>query len=133
MIERVEEIETLTRDSSRIVWIDVENFGDGRAITRIGEILGLHPLAMADVVNSPQRPKADLYGDRVFLVTQVAMLDPHGAIEMDQVSIALGPGWVVTFQERPGDVFEPVRARIRGAPGCATWAPTTSPTHCSTR
>jgi magnesium transporter len=113
VIERVEEIETLARDTSRIVWIDVESFGDGRAITRIGEILGLHPLAMADVVNSPQRPKADLFGDRVLLVTQMAMLDPRGLIEMEQVSIVLGPGWVVTFQERPGDVFEPVRTRIR--------------------
>ncbi len=113
VIERLDEIESLARDSSRIVWIDVESFGDGRALSRIGEILGLHPLAMADVVNTPQRPKADLYGDPVLLVTQMARLDGRGAIDVEQVSIVMGPGWVVTFQERPGDVFDPVRARIR--------------------
>jgi magnesium transporter len=113
-LERIEEIAQLVRDPSRIFWIDVESFGDGSAISRIGELLDIHPLVMADVVNTPQRPKAELYGDRVLLVTQMALCGANGTIEMEQVSIVLGPNFVVTFQERPGDVFEPVRARIRG-------------------
>jgi magnesium transporter len=113
VIERVEEIADLVQDASRIAWIDVESFGDGRTLSRIGEILGLHPLVMADVVNTPQRPKADPFGDRLFLVTQMAQLGAQGAVEMEQVSLVMGPTWVVTFQERPGDVFDPVRVRIR--------------------
>jgi magnesium transporter len=111
-ITDVEEIATLVKDASRVYWFDVESFGDGRALTRIGEILGIHPLAMADVVNVPQRPKADLYGDRLLLVMQMARL-VEDAIDIEQVSLFYGPGWVVTFQERPGDVFEPVRERLR--------------------
>jgi magnesium transporter len=108
----VEEIASVVGDGSRVVWFDVSSFGDGRVIARIGEILGIHSLAMADVVNVPQRPKADVYGDRLLLVTQMARIE-KGAIDLEQVSIVLGPGWVVTFQEHPGDVFEPVRERIR--------------------
>ena len=100
------------QDSSRVYWIDVESFGDGKALARIGEILGIHPLAMADVVNVPQRPKSDLYADRLLLVMQMARL-VEDAIDIEQVSLVYGPGWVVTFQERPGDVFEPVRQRLR--------------------
>ena len=111
-IKDVEEIASLVQDRSRVCWIDVESFGDGRALARIGEILGIHPLAMADVVNVPQRPKADLYGDRLMLVAQMTRL-VEDAIDIEQVSIVYGPGWVVTFQERPGDVFEPMRARLR--------------------
>jgi magnesium transporter len=111
-IEDVEEIGRLVQDRSRVYWFDVESFGDGKALARIGEILDIHPLAMADVVNVPQRPKADLYGERLLLVTQMARL-VEDAIDVEQVSIVYGPGWVVTFQERPGDVFEPVRARLR--------------------
>jgi magnesium transporter len=112
-ITDVEEIATLVKDTSRVCWIDVESFGDGKALARIGEILNIHPLAMADVVNVPQRPKADLYGDRLLLVTQMARL-VEDSIDIEQVSIVFGqPGWVVTFQERPGDVFEPVRERLR--------------------
>jgi len=107
-----DELAHLIQDRSRVIWLDVESFGDGRVLSRIGEILGIHPLAMADVVNVPQRPKADLYGDRLLLVTQMAQI-VGGAIDLEQVSMVLGPGWVVTFQERPGDVFEPVRERIR--------------------
>jgi len=108
----VEEIAALVKDTSRVYWFDVESFGDGKALGRIGEILGIHPLAMADVVNVPQRPKADLYGDRLLLITQMARL-VEDAIDIEQVSLVYGPGWVVTFQERPGDVFEPVRERLR--------------------
>jgi magnesium transporter len=108
----VEEIASLLGDGSRVVWFDVGSFGDGRAIARIGEILGIHPLAMADVVNVPQRPKAEVYGDRLLLVTQMARVE-KGAVDVEQVSVVMGPGWVVTFQEHPGDVFEPVRERIR--------------------
>jgi magnesium transporter len=108
----VEEIASLVGDRSRVVWIDVESFGDGRLIARIGEMLEIHALAMADVVNVPQRPKAEVYGDRLLLITQMARLE-KSAIDLEQVSIVLGPGWVVTFQEHPGDVFEPVRERIR--------------------
>jgi magnesium transporter len=111
-LKDVEEIAQLVQDRSRVCWIDVESFGDGKTLERIGEILGIHPLAMADVVNVPQRPKADLYDDRLLLVTQMVRL-VDDAIDVEQVSIVYGPGWVVTFQEWPGDVFEPVRQRLR--------------------
>src|SRR4029453_1488973 len=74
-LESVEEIASLVGDRSRVVWLDVGSFGDGRVIARIGEILGIHPLAMADIVNVPQRPKADVYGeDHLLLVTQMARI-----------------------------------------------------------
>jgi magnesium transporter len=107
-----EELVPLLQDRSRVLWLDVGSVGDGRVLARIGEILGIHPLAMADVVNVPQRPKADLFGDRLLLVTQMPQI-VRGSIDLEQVSIVLGPGFVVTFQERPGDVFDPVRERIR--------------------
>jgi magnesium transporter len=111
-VANVEEIAELVRGRTGVVWLDVGSFGNGRVIARIGEILEIHPLAMADVVNVPQRPKAEVYGDRLLLVTQMARIDA-GAVDIEQVSIVKGPGFVVTFGEHPGDVFEPVRERIR--------------------
>jgi magnesium transporter len=100
-------------DPRATTWIDVEGFGDPDLLTRIGEALGIHPLAMADVVHVPQRPKAELYDDRLLLVMQMARITPDGNVDVEQLSLVLGPGWVVTFQERAGDVFDPIRARIR--------------------
>jgi magnesium transporter len=96
-----------------VVWVDVSGFGDESTLRRIGEIFGVHHLARADVVNVPQRPKVEDYDDRHLIVTQMAHLREPRSMEVEQLSLILGPGWVLTFQEQPGDVFEPIRQRIR--------------------
>jgi magnesium transporter len=122
-LERVEDLAPLLAVPDRVLWIDVSSFGDGLALERLRDVLGIHPLAMADVVNVPQRPKADVYGDRLLFVAQMAHFVGVGEgegtreLEIEQLSLVLGPGFVATFQERPGDVFDPVRARIRAGAG----------------
>ncbi|MDH3241638.1 MAG: magnesium/cobalt transporter CorA [Alphaproteobacteria bacterium] len=93
-----------------VTWINVEGLGDPETIVRIGEIFGLHNLALEDVIHVPQRPKAEDYGDHIFIVTQMTSLSPH--LRNEQVSIFLGPNFVLTFQESAGDCFDPVRKRI---------------------
>jgi magnesium transporter len=107
------EIPALLADPSLTTWIDIEGLGNLDVMREIGRLLDLHPLALADVVNVPQRPKVELYGDRLLFIGHMVFLNLSGGIEFEQVSIVLGPGWVVSFQEKPGDVFDPVRARIR--------------------
>jgi magnesium transporter len=96
-----------------IVWLDVSGFGDEAKLRRLGEIFGLHPLLLADVVNTGQRPKIDSFDDRHLIVVGQPHLAPTGEVSIEQISIVLGPGWVLSFQERPGDPFEPIRARLR--------------------
>ena len=97
----------------RVLWLDVVGLGDGRVLSELGALLGIHPLAVADVVHTPQRPKLEDYGDRHLIVLQMARGAGSLAVDLEQVTLVLGPGWVVTFQERPGDVFDPVRQRLR--------------------
>jgi magnesium transporter len=97
--------------TQRVDWINVAGFGDEALIREIGDVFGIHPLALADVVNVPQRPKLESYGDRHLIVLRMARV-VDGQIDIEQVSLVMGPGWVVSFQEKPGDVFEQVRARI---------------------
>ena len=107
------ELRQIVGTSGRTTWIDVAGFGSRSVLEEIGEILGIHPLAMADVVHVPQRPKAELHDERLLVITQMARVAETGEVEVEQVSLVLGPGWVASFQERPGDVFDPVRERIR--------------------
>jgi len=107
------EIPALLADASRTVWIDIEGLGNLDVLREIGRLLDLHPLALADIVNVPQRPKVELYGDRLLFIGHMVFPNLSGETEFEQVSLVLGPGWVVSFQEKPGDVFDPVRARIR--------------------
>ena len=112
-VEDVEGLRSLVGGSGTTSWIDVEGFGDQHVLERVGEVLGIHALAMADVVHVPQRPKAELHDGHLLVVTQMARLDEGAEVVIEQVGLVLGPGWVASFQERPGDVFDPVRARIR--------------------
>lgn len=108
-----DEISQLLADASLTTWIDIEGLGNLDVLREIGQLLDLHPLALADIVNVPQRPKAEIYGDRLLFIGHMVFLNAAGEIEFEQVSLVLGPHWVVSFQEKPGDVFDPVRARIR--------------------
>jgi magnesium transporter len=100
-----------------VEWIDVQGMGDESAMRKLGERLGLHPLALADIVNVPQRPKVEDYEGRLLIIARMAQLDERGEVFFEQVSLVLGPGWLLTVQEDPGDVFDPVRERIRAAAG----------------
>ena len=118
--EKLEEWETDAADSfdgllegSGIVWVDVQGLGDETFLQRMGDLFNLHPLAVADVVNVPQRPKTEAYGNCIFLVTRMITVLDGAAIENEQISIFLGENFVLTFQERPGDCLESVRQRLR--------------------
>ena len=107
--------EALSEDS--VTWVDVQGFGDEDVIRRIGEIFSLQSLAIEDVVNVPQRPKAETYGEQLLVITRMVRLIGPLDIDSEQVSIVLGKGYVLTFQERYGDVLDPVRSRIQGSKG----------------
>lgn len=97
-----------------VCWVNVDGLGDARTLETLAAIFQLHPLAMEDVVNLHQRAKVDRFGDRTFMVSHMIRLTDH--LESEQVSIFLGPDFLVTFQESPGwDCLEPVRERIRKA------------------
>jgi magnesium transporter len=107
-----------------VTWINIDGLGDPGVFARLGERLGLHPLALEDVLNVPQRPKVERFDKYMFVAMRTMRLDraepaaPAAAIQDEQVSMFFGPDWVVTIQERSdGDCFGPVRDAIRQARG----------------
>ena len=101
------------RRAGCVLWVDVRGLGDGSRIKEIGELLELHPLAVSDVLNVGQRPKLDLYEGFSFIVLRMVTLAEDGTLQWEQVSLVLGDGLVVTFQETPSDCLEGLRQRIR--------------------
>lgn len=106
----VDEIAAL-RASCPKVWIDVTGLGDAALLQRLGEIFGLHRLALEDVLNLQQRAKVEDFGTHEFLLLR--MVDSANTRETEQFAIFLGKDFVLTFQERPGDCFDLVRSRLR--------------------
>lgn len=111
---RVDEL-AAQRGKWPVLWVTVSGLGDAQLIQDLGRTFGLHPLALEDVVNVHQRPKAEEYPGNLFIVLRIPR--NTGRLETEQVSLFLGEQFVITFLEDPGDCFDPVRRRIHDGRG----------------
>ena len=106
------------RDRPSVTWINVDGVHDVKMIERLGAHFGLHPLVVEDIVNTAQRPKVEDFGTYAYIVFKMLRYDDEkGGIQSEQVSLILGKGFVLSFQEREGDVFNEVRERLRQGSG----------------
>ena len=106
------------KDKATVSWINIDGLHDVGIIEKIGQRFGLHPLVLEDIVHTDQRPKVEDYEDYLFIVTKMLAYDEaQKEIKAEQFSLVLGPNYLITFQERVGDVFNPVRERLRKAKG----------------
>lgn len=101
-------------------WINIDGLGDIPLLEKVAGHFGIHALAIEDVLNTAQRPKIERFGDHFFIVSEMVYFDRDGELCFEQLSMFLGPGFLLTIQEEPGhDVFEMVRGRLRTGNGYA--------------
>jgi magnesium transporter len=105
------------RDTSTVTWINVDGIHDPDVIGKLGGHFGLHPLVLEDIMNTTQRPKMEDLGEAIYLVLKMVETSPDGDLATEQMSLIFGPNYVLSFQELPGDIFDPVRERIRRGQG----------------
>jgi magnesium transporter len=106
----------LNNDS--VTWINVTGIHDADALGRLAEVFNIHPLVMEDVLNTGQRPKFEDYGEIIFCIVKMLYRGSENEeIVAEQVSMVLGQGCLITFQEMEGDVFGVLRDRIRDGKG----------------
>ena len=106
------------RDTPHLAWINVDGLHDTEVLRQLGDHFGLHPLVQEDIVNTHQRPKLEDHEGYLFMVCRMITFDEAAArFSSEQVALVVGPRWLLTFQEQPGDVFDAVRQRIRHGKG----------------
>jgi magnesium transporter len=104
-------------ENKGVTWLQVEGVHDVDTVKRIGEVYGLHMLALEDIVNTDHRAKLDEYDGAAFLILKHLREDSEHTLRAENISIVLMPHVVLSFSVNPQDVFEPVRARIEMANG----------------
>lgn len=107
------EIPSLSPPEGGVLWLDVCGLSDPSVVRAIGDRFGIHSLALEDVLNVPQRPKVEWYGDHLLVVLREIRYPELP----EQMAFLLADRVVVSFQERPGDAFELVRERLRQGKG----------------
>ena len=101
-----------------VTWVDVTGLHDTELIASAEEVFGLHPLTLEDVVNTGQRPKVEEFDSYISAMVKMMRWETSDhAMHSEQLSLIWGSHYLITFQERPGDVFNPVRERLRNGKG----------------
>ena len=101
------------KESETTTWINIDGLHDVRVIEKAGKIFDIHSLVLEDILHTGQRPKIEDFEDYVFLVLHMISYDEkQGAVQEEQLSVILGENYVLSFQEKPGDVFNLLRDRI---------------------
>ncbi|GAB4233281.1 MAG: magnesium/cobalt transporter CorA [Methyloligellaceae bacterium] len=103
------------RAAGGVLWVSVTGLGDVALIEALGEAFGLHRLALEDVINAHQRPKAEAFDDHVFIVARAPVAGHPG--DSEQFCLFVGEDFVLTFQEQPVATIAPVRNRLRQGGG----------------
>jgi len=102
------------RVQDQIVWINLNGLYDVETLRLLDQHFGIHPLVLEDILNTEQRPKVEYFDNYIFVVLKMLYLSPEdNSTISEQISLIIGENYCISFQERPGDVFDPVRNRIQ--------------------
>jgi len=112
-IKNVEEVYRIENPDT-MDWLNIDGLHEVDIIETIGNHFDLHPLVMEDILNPGQRPKVEVYDNYIFIILKMLYFNEEKQeVTAEQVSIVLGKGFVISFQETVGDVFDSVRGRLR--------------------
>jgi magnesium transporter len=105
-------------DAPPVSWINVDGLHEVEIVEAVGDRFGVHRLALEDVLSPTQRTKVEEFDDHFLVIIKMLSFEPDtDSIIAEQVSLIVGRSYLFSFQERPGDVFEPVRERLRHGKG----------------
>lgn len=109
--------ECLEREKHDVNWLGMTGMHDAEAVRQMGDVLGLHELYQADIMNTHMRPSLNMEEDRIFITVKMPLLDDDDNLVIEHVGLVLDDTYVVSFQEADGDVFDRVRENIRHSQG----------------
>jgi magnesium transporter len=119
--EKIEEREAETieeafpyKHTPTVTWINIDGLHEVDIVEKLGTHFEVHPLVLEDVLHTGQRPKMDDFESYLFLISRMlSHNEDEDHISSEQFSVIIGPNYVISFQERIGDLFDPIRERLR--------------------
>jgi magnesium transporter len=100
-------------DKHSINWINIDGLSDLELIKKVGKHFNLHYLLLDDITNTDHRPKLDEYDDHLFLTLKMLYRMEGNEIDYEHISFVLGKDFLLSFQEKEGDIFNHLRDRIK--------------------
>jgi magnesium transporter len=106
------------KESPSVTWLNITGVHEENIIHDVGETFKIHPLVLEDIANTTHRPKVEEYDDYLFVIIKMAYLNKEiDEVVLEQVSLIIGKDYVISLQEKEGDILEGLRERIRNSKG----------------
>lgn len=97
----------------QVLWCQIKGVHDAAVVQELGEMFQLHPLVMEDILNTDQRPKLEIHEHFLYIVVKTLEFDTHiNEARTEQISLVLGDGFLLSFQEGTEELFQGVRNRL---------------------
>ena len=111
------------------VWLGLKEPTD-EELGRVGEMFGLHELALEDASDSHERPKIEEYEGSLFVVLRTTRYDDaKEEVEFGEIDVFVGPGYAITVRHGEASELAPARRRLedrpellKGGPASVLWA-----------
>lgn len=105
-------------DLNQINWVNVTAIHHTEIIQQIGDFFSFHPLVLEDIPNTLLSPQYEDFDEYLFITLKMLSINPENhLVEQEHISFILGKNYLISFQERKKDVFDPVRQRLEKAKG----------------
>lgn len=106
------------KDKPGVLWVNLDGLHRTDLVEQLGQLFSLHPLVLEDIVNTDQRPKLEEYDNYLFITLRMIYLLPRNPVPViEQISLILGKNYILTFQEKSGDMFDALRERLQNNKG----------------
>jgi magnesium transporter len=96
----------------RVNWINLDGLNVSPIIEKLQTYFCLNSLMIDDIIND-QRPKAEEFEDYLFVSLKMLYKIEGAEVDYEQISFVLGRNFLLSFQEKEGDLFDAFRDRIR--------------------
>ncbi len=117
-VSTIDEVFPLARKADSVTWVNIDGIHDVELFKAIQKRFEIHPLMLEDVLNPTTRPKFEAQENHALIILKSIRFDKDKRnILLEQLSFILGPNYVLSFQERPGNFFDSVRDRLRNSKG----------------
>lgn len=108
----------LVGDPGEVTWINVSGISKVTDLEKVGECFKIHPLVLEDILEVGQRPKVEDYDDYLYIVLNfIRPVDGGEELVAEEISLVLGPHYLLSFYAADGDIYAPIRERLLQAKG----------------
>lgn len=100
-------------NNESVTWFNVDGLHDDNIMRDISTKFAIDSFIIADILNVDSRPKIHEYDDCIYMSVKMLNCDDTQTVTSENLVLIIKNNVLLSFQERKGDVFEPVRDRLR--------------------